>query len=387
MAHRGRAEEGVRDFSLDPLCRVFDEFPHSVLLVNVARTVVWANSAAVESLGADAAGERPTTCCELLACGENCIARAARRSDRPLPERRVELSGERAAWVSAMPLRFRHPDLVALHVRHAVEASTPSKPAPDRSAPDLHVRVMGHLQVMVRGEPRDGEWLVQRPGQLLRYLICTRPRFVSAEEITAALWPDRGPSSIANVRYFVHQLRERLEPGHPKGAAGSLVQTRSPGYRLDPERLQVDADRFESRVARGLDLLRQGRTALAKAKLVQALEIYRGDFLAEDRYADWAFVEGGHLHELAVQALRSLGELSLKAGRVDAAGRFLSRSAEMEPFDPDVHERLIEVELHRGRRTDAVRRYTALRARMLRAFGQEPDFDLRQVAGRVAESG
>src|SRR5690348_12417286 len=108
MAHRGHAEEGVRGFRLDPVCRVFDEFPHSVLLVDVEGSVKWANTAAIESFGADAAGERPTTCCELLACGETCIARAARESDRPLPERQVELSGEGAAWVSAMPLRFRH---------------------------------------------------------------------------------------------------------------------------------------------------------------------------------------------------------------------------------------------------------------------------------------
>ena len=50
------------------------------------------------------------------------------------------------------------------------------------AAQDLHVQVMGHLRVMVRGEARDGEWLVQRPGQLLRYLICTRPRFVSERD-------------------------------------------------------------------------------------------------------------------------------------------------------------------------------------------------------------
>ena len=387
MAHRGHAEAGVPEFHLDPLCRVFDDFPHSVLLVDVEGAVMWANTAAIESLGVDVAGERPPTCCELLACGQTCIAHEARASDRPLPERQVELSGERAAWVSAMPLRFRHPDLVALHVRHTVEPSTTSMPAPGRPDPDLHVQVMGHLRVMVRGEALDGEWLVQRPGQLLRYLISTRPRFVSAEEIAGALGPDRAPSFIANVRYFVHQLREHLEPGHPRGAAGSLVQTGAPGYRLDPERLHVDADRFESQVVRGLGLLRQGQTDVAEAELAQALEIYRGDFLAEDRYADWALAEGGYLHRLAVQALRSLGEHSLEAGRFDAAGRLYSRLAEMEPFDPDIHERLIEVELHRGHRTDAVRRYTALRARMLRAFGQEPDFDLRQVAGRIAASG
>ena len=277
-----------------------------------------------------------------------------------------------------MPLRFRHPDLVALHVRPEAE-----RPPASTSAPELSVRVLGHLQLAVGDERREGEWLVQRPGQLLKYLICTRPRPVGAEEISGALWPDGGPSAIANVRYFVHRLREHLEPRHPRGASDSLVQTALGGYRLDPQRLRVDADLFEGRVIRGLALLRQGEPAPAEAELVQALEMYRGDFLAEERYAEWAFEESGYLHGLAGQALRAVGEMNLEAGRLDAAGASFSRLAGMEPFDADIHERLIEVELRRGHRSDAVRRYTALRARMLKAFGQEPEFDLHQVAARV----
>ena len=381
MAHRSAEEP--RAFPFGALCRVFDEFQHAVLLVDRTGTVVWANSAAIDSFGAlQTTGDHPTTCCDLLSCGRNCLTSAARRSDRPLPERRVELPGGHVASVSAIPLRFRHPDLIALHVRLAAEPS-----APATTPPDLDVRVLGRLRVSVGGELRDGEWLVQRPGQLLKYLICMRPRPVGPEQIAGALWPDRGPSAVANVRYFVHRLREHLEPHRPKGANGSLVQTRSHRYRLDPQRLRVDADRFETRVIRGLALLRRGEAAAAEAKLVQALEMYRGDFLAEDRYAEWAFEECGYLHDLAGQALRSVGEMNLEAGRLDAASRFFSRLAGLEPFDADIHERLIEVDLRRGHRTEAVRRYTALRARMYRAFGQEPGFDLQQVAARMDERG
>jgi hypothetical protein len=41
---------------------------------------------------------------------------------------------------------------------------------------------------------------------------------------------------------------------------------------------------------------------------------------------------------------------------------------------------LIEVCLRRGRRTEALRHYHALRARLHRAFGEQPDFELTSLA-------
>jgi DNA-binding SARP family transcriptional activator len=51
----------------------------------------------------------------------------------------------------------------------------------------------------------------------------------------------------------------------------------------------------------------------------------------------------------------------------------------MEPLDSDVQRTLIEVCLRRGRRSEAIRRYGVLRQRMLRSFGQEPDFELSEI--------
>jgi DNA-binding SARP family transcriptional activator len=51
----------------------------------------------------------------------------------------------------------------------------------------------------------------------------------------------------------------------------------------------------------------------------------------------------------------------------------------MEPYDSDAQRRHIELSLRRGRRTEAVRRYTLFRRRLARDFGQEPDFALTEV--------
>ena len=58
----------------------------------------------------------------------------------------------------------------------------------------------------------------------------------------------------------------------------------------------------------------------------------------------------------------------------------------MEPYDSDVQRQYIELCLDRGRRTEAIRRYELFRRRLVREFGDEPDFkldDLRRVRGRT----
>jgi DNA-binding SARP family transcriptional activator len=53
----------------------------------------------------------------------------------------------------------------------------------------------------------------------------------------------------------------------------------------------------------------------------------------------------------------------------------------MDPYDLDVQRTLLRLCLRQGRRTDAVRRYTALRRRMLGVFGEDLDFTLADVQG------
>jgi DNA-binding winged helix-turn-helix (wHTH) protein len=155
-------------------------------------------------------------------------------------------------------------------------ASTPVAPVAD-----VHVCALGPVSVSIGGRILDGDWLQQRPGQTFRYLLAYRDGAARSEAMADALWPDRGPAAVANVRYCIYKLREQLDDrGH---SARSLILRTAGGYRLDPERLVVDVDVFQSKVAAGLAAQRAQRPRAADAALAEALELYRDDFLSDDR--------------------------------------------------------------------------------------------------------
>jgi DNA-binding SARP family transcriptional activator len=78
--------------------------------------------------------------------------------------------------------------------------------------------------------------------------------------------------------------------------------------------------------------------------------------------------------------LRTLAEIRWRAADEQAASTYLERAADMQPFDTDLQRALIAMALARGRHSQGRRRYLALRARMLKEFGQDPDFELHELA-------
>jgi DNA-binding SARP family transcriptional activator len=210
-----------------------------------------------------------------------------------------------------------------------------------------------------------------------------REKPARAADIAVALWPEhRG--AVSNVRYVVCKLREQLDAAHD---SGSLILSGAGGYRLDPQRLKLDADAFESRVAAGLELHRRRRNASAEEVLSGAMELYGGEFLTEDPYAEWAFTEREYLQRLACEALTASAQIALDTRRLVAATDRLARLTELEPFNSVAQRLLIEVCLRRGRRTEAFRRYSALTLRLNQTFGQQPDFELAHVSAQVRQEG
>src|SRR5262249_33880071 len=150
-----------------------------------------------------------------------------------------------------------------------------------------------------------GRWLQQRPGQLFKYLIVHRDRLVPIDELAEVFWPGGAPAGLGNVRYFVHVIRGALEPERQARRPASFVLAEGGAYRIDPTRVEIDADRFESFVAAGLAVASRD-AARASASLKRAADLYQGDFLADEPYADWALAERDRLRGLIADALRML---------------------------------------------------------------------------------
>ena len=367
-------------------------FPHGILVLDRAGAVLKANSPARALVGgepdADLGGR---TCCDLLGCGstdplaEACLTELALERDGRLPELRIDLpSGRGAVWVSAARLGDRA--RVVLEVRPGDPRDRRRRTEPHWTGPpELRIAALGRTRVESREGPIGGAWLEQRPGQILKLLVCERHRVVPADAIATAIWPDAGPRAVKSLRQAVHELRCHLEPGRPARMPSSFVVLRQGGYALDARRVRIDADDFERHVGAGLRAFSGSNMSSAARGLRQGLELYEGDLFAEDPYADWAVAERDRLRELAARALRILGEIALREGNAAVATLDFTRLAAFEPYDQPVHRRLIEALLLDGRRSEAHRRYTALRARMLRDFGEDLDFDFSDLARPEAD--
>jgi DNA-binding SARP family transcriptional activator len=391
---RGVTESGTEDGAADLALEVFEQFPYGVLVVDGAGRLLAHNAAAEHLLqGRVALDEAEARVgCELLGCrrpdgplADLCLHEHALSSDGPLPELRIDLApapgaSTDAAWVTVAALRGS-PDRVLMELRPGNAGDRRRRTDPHWTAgPRLRISVLGRTRVHSAEGPIEGRWLANRPGQILKYLVSERHRTVYADEIVEKLWPNATMPSTHGLRYFVHVLRDQLEPERAPRKPSSFVQATRGGYVLDRGRVWIDASEFEDAVAAGTAAEARGDEEQAIERLTAGLALYGGDFLADEPYAEWAFAERDRLRQVASEGLRTLAGLKQRRDDLAGAAADLERLSELEPFDVDVYRELLLVLLRRGRRTEAVRRYTAFRHRMLTTFGEELDFTLADVA-------
>jgi DNA-binding SARP family transcriptional activator len=385
---------GTEDGTLDVAVEVFDRFPYGLLVVDGQGRLLAHNRAAHRLLHGRLDLDLPQRAvgCELLGCrrpdgplADVCLHERALAHDGPLPEIRIDLpagggSTVNAVWVTLSALGSAR-ERVVMELRPGNARDRRRRTDPHWTAgPQLRISVLGRTRVRSVEGPIEGRWLANRPGQILKYLVAERHRTVYADEIVERLWPNATLPSTHGLRYFVHVLRDHLEPERASRAPSSFVQAIRGGYALDRARVSIDATEFEEEVAAGMAAEARGDEERAIERLTAGLSLYGGDFLADEPYAEWAFNERDRLRQVASEALRTLAALKQRRGDLTGATADLERLSELEPFDVDVHRELLVVLLRRGRRTEAVRRYTALRHRMLTTFGEELDFTLADLA-------
>jgi DNA-binding SARP family transcriptional activator len=361
-----------------PAAAVLEHLPAGVVVLDAEGRLASANPAAERLLG-EITSDDAARCCDVLGCRRpgtaleaRCIAETVRARGTVVGELLVHAPGG-DAWLTGAPLG--EDGGVVLHLRPGNETGAG---ADDR----LRIRSLGPMRLEVGGAVLEGDWLSHRPGQVLKYLIAMRGHPVGSEELLEAFWPQPGGTPAAtNVRQAVHALRDRLEPERGRQSPSRYVAgRRGGGYELAAGAVIVDADVFVAAAEAGLTALRDGDASRAEAALARAASLYRGDFLADEPDAEWAVPERDRLRTIAGRVLRGLAGLHVRAGELDAASENLQRLADLEPLDIEAQRQMLTLLLRRGRRTEAARRYEVVCRRFRRAFGEEPSFELAELA-------
>jgi DNA-binding SARP family transcriptional activator/Tfp pilus assembly protein PilF len=220
----------------------------------------------------------------------------------------------------------------------------------------------------------------QRARAVLARLIVAANSVVGAEALAGELWPDLEPGRAAAVlQVRVAELRRVFRQA---GAADRLV-TRAGGYVLVADAKEVDAARFDQLAAKGRTLLAAGDAAGAAGCLARALELWRGQPLANVGDLAWARAEAARLGEARLAAVECHVQARLDCG--DASE--LIADLEALTGDHPLRERLWALRmlaLYRcGRQAEALAVYQQLRAILVEELGIEPATDLRELHQQI----
>jgi two-component SAPR family response regulator len=372
---------------------VLDALPHGVVVLDARGETLTANPAARALVAGLADG--PSSCCrDLFLCREpggpcerGCLVERAAGGTFALTETRVDMPGGAspgALWVTAAPLGDGDgAGRRVVLVMRAGERGDRRRRTDVRfvAEPELRIYALGRTRVESLTDSLDEQWLRQRAGQVLKYLLCNRGRPVLVDEIAESIWPARGRQTVGNARYVVHALRARLEPRRAPNQSSAFVVASGGGYALDRDRVWIDVDEFETAIDEGRAAMARLDPASAREHFDRAIALYRGEFLADEPYAHWANDERIRLAGMAAHAVRVSTALAYERGDPEAANAYLERLSELEPFDSGVHREYIAALLHAGQRGQAKQCYDRFAERLRREFGETPDFDLASLRG------
>ena len=188
----------------------------------------------------------------------------------------------------------------------------------------LHVDVLGPLRVRDSdGRDVTPEGVLQR--RLLALLVLRRGQVVSPDVAIDVVWPVRRPRDpVAALHNHLFRLR--------RGLPHDVIESAGDGYRLDPSRFDLDADRLAAAVNRG-----QPVEPAVVATIDEALERWHGPAYPELDDFDDGRVEAVRLAELRMRAVEVRAECRLAAGHVDGIVVELAALAAEEPLRERPH--------------------------------------------------
>lgn len=238
----------------------------------------------------------------------------------------------------------------------------------------MELRILGPVEIVSQ------ETVVAmrgRPLTLLSLLLAERGRPVSVARAVEVLWGDRPPANPKNaLQVVVARLRSAL-------GEAAAVELRPGGYALVAARDAIDADRFESLLARGRTEAAAGDHAAAAATLREALALWRGHALAEVRDEPFARAEAARLEELRLEALEVRIDADLALGRASELVGELTGLVAEHPFREHLQGALMLALSRSGRQADALAAYTQARRSLRDGLGLEPGPELRELQRAV----
>lgn len=253
--------------------------------------------------------------------------------------------------------------------------------------PELRIQTFGQFRLWCDGRAIE-VWERPQAETVLKLLLVRRARggrAVAADELITRLWPDADEEGgrkkllplISNAR---HTLEPDIEPRD-----SHFILRSSNGYFFDlGEGVTWDLLSFREHLRQGRRLAREERWAEAAAELGKGRALYRGDFLAEDRYTDWVIEMRREIAADYCDLLTLLADVYALLGQYPQAIDAGEAALRKDPLLEGVYRRLMRFHYCQGEKGQALRVYRDCLKLFEELFGESPTLATRELYQAIA---
>jgi predicted ATPase/DNA-binding SARP family transcriptional activator len=226
---------------------------------------------------------------------------------------------------------------------------------------------------------------------LLAYLLIESDHAHSREFLLGLLWPDLPtPAAQNNLRVTWSYLHKALGTSD-SGAQPTLIGNRL-ALRFNPlSDHELDVARFRALIeaCRVHSHVDQDDCAECAARLAQALELVRGDFLEEfslgdcDQFDDWLLIQREQFRLQVTSALEQLAAFHERAGQLAEAESAIRRLIEYDPLSESAYRQLMRVLAGADQRSAALDAYETCRRVLATELGLAPAVETVTLAEQI----
>lgn len=247
---------------------------------------------------------------------------------------------------------------------------------------ELKIQMLGGFSLRLgKRELQDTDTRSKKVWVLLAYLIIHREQTVTQRTLIDLLWGDEtDPINPENaLRITMHRTRTLLEQLSPELGRGMILRRRG-GYQWNGGG-EVDSERFEA-----LCCQKSEDPDLRLRNLMEAISLYRGDYLPRQSGEVWVVSTAAYLHNLFISAAQEAVELLIQQGRSHEAAGVCRRCLALEPCHEGFCQELMQLLAAAGDRRGAAEVYDRLSKRLFDDFGISPSEETRAVYRAAAYS-
>jgi DNA-binding SARP family transcriptional activator/predicted ATPase len=248
----------------------------------------------------------------------------------------------------------------------------------------LTVSLLGPFQATLDGRPLDN-FRTSKVQALLIYLLLHAlehaDQGVGREGAMTLLWPEMPRKSAqVNMRQTLYHLRQAIPDVDDKnGEPVPFILSNRQTVQVNP------AARYELDVASFLSLVNEGD----REQLAAAVELYRGDFLADfyledsSEFETWAARWRSRLRRQALETLDQLMDGELARRQLREAAAYARRALAIDELRESAHRGLIKALGQMGKRAAALKQYERCRRLLERELSVAPSEETEAIAADI----